>query len=218
MGFRDPITDVATGADVTALEAITNAVKAKTDNLPAAPANEAGKVSTVDSRVTGAAALEATAQSIKTKTDLIGASVATAPSYRLKAATADGYQTYPALANAVSVVAGGAAWTWGSWAEIVAALPWEAYVVGLMIHAPGSGSNDPATVAIGAGAAASEVVKAVIPFELRTDAGLLHAVMLPIPILVANGARLAARSADSDGFTTYKVKLIVVRASDLEAF
>lgn len=60
------------GPTRTAAEAARDASQALDARVPNSPANEAGKVATVDSRVTGAAALEATAQVIKAKTDIAG--------------------------------------------------------------------------------------------------------------------------------------------------
>lgn len=216
MGFRDPITDVATGTDISNVETLVNTVKAKTDNLPAAPANEAGKVATVDSRVAGPAALEATAQSIKTKTDTLGTTTGL-PSYRQKA-SGTGPVSYPQGGAVFPAVGVG---SFGAYSELVANIPSAMYLRQVLIafDTTASGWN---RIQVAKGAAGNEVViwETTLYALYKSQAGLLSTTVLPVadPIVLASGTRLAIRSSAQSSSLNFVAYVVCIPQADLEAF
>lgn len=238
MGFRDPITDVATGTDISNVETLVNTVKAKTDNLPATPANEAGKVATVETRVAGAAALEATAQSIlalidtevaailaavdtevaaiKAKTDTLGVTTGL-PGYRVKSAPTSGVVKASGSTSTIPQPTSGAGSnTWGSYAEIIASTAWDAYVIGAYFWTLNIAQG---LAQFARGGAGSETPFLEVVDRLTTNAGQhAHLQTCPIPFFIPAGTRLSVRSLDSIGNYTHYGDLLLVRASDLEAF
>lgn len=113
----------------------------------------------------------------------------------------------------VTLTAGGSTYAYGSWAQLIASVVADLYIVGIY------GLGTPSTqqfVQIGTGAAASEVVKT----EVRIPAGATAGSFMPLNdrIPVAAGTRIAARYADSDlAGRTCTVQLLCERQVDLSA-
>lgn len=212
MGFGNPLTNVATQSDLSTVESKVDSVKTKTDNLPAAPANEAGKVSTVETRVTGTTALEATAQSIKTKTDALGLLGGT----RIKAAASTGQIILPSGADQINL-SPGSGWSFTAWSEVSAGLAYDVYLVAASMFCSTGAGGPYHQVQIGTGAAASEVSKLEVGNYVNSTSPQVYLYPFFTPLFVPSGTRLAARARAAAG-CGIQLYLLAVRASDLEAF
>lgn len=110
--------------------------------------------------------------------------------------------TYPS-ASAVSVTAGGGAWTYGSWTEIIPASTY-AYPLLLTGARVSRDSAISAQVEIGIGAASAEVAYEKIPVPARTRLAAF-AGDLSRPLYVRPNERVAVRIAANTASTAYDV-------------
>jgi len=129
------------------------------------------------------------------------------------------YHTLPepdgagAAGAAVAVTNNVAADTWGAYAQIAATVGAnDIYIVGVQIINLSAAAQF--TIAIAKGAAAAEVDIALIPIEASAANTPSYLVILPYPIRVAAGTRVAARGQDDTGGSlTSAVKLLYISAN-----
>lgn len=129
-----------------------------------------------------------------------------------------GYQVYPSAAAGVSPSNAGVAWANGTWSQVVASTAANIFIVGVSFGAEASSFE--AEIDIGVGAAGAEVSKVTIPHTQRavSSAGFTvsQVVMLPDPIAVASGTRIAARVRSSSTSNEPElIKVIYVNQSDM---
>ena len=136
---------------------------------------------------------------IKTKTDTIAASpVSTASATTTGVIVEDGATGTP---NIVAVTSSASANTFGAWAEIDASASANSWICTISIYQTTNTVATKKVIEIGTGAGGAEATKIRESFCLyRTAAAsdLMYPVILvlPIPIKVASGVRIAARMAD----------------------
>ena len=113
------------------------------------------------------------------------------------------YGTLPDGAAAV-VLTGGAAWVYGVWAQIVATVG-AADVLLAAVYGENLSAATDYDVDIGSGAGAAEVHLAAVPIFTGVSG------VLPFPILIAAGTRLAGRTRSlAGGADTIAVKVGVI--------
>lgn len=189
MGFSPVIQPV----DLSTVTTPLSLVKAKTDNLPAAPADEAGKIATVEADVAG-----------------LGTYV------RIKSAAATGQSSFYTAADPLGGLLTAGTNAYGAWLEMTASAVWDMYIGALYFSSPSSAV--PFMIQIGLGAAGSESPKVATRFGVVTAAGMVIPMPLAIPLFVPQGTRVAMRAAASAGTPTCRADAQIIRASDLETF
>jgi len=126
------------------------------------------------------------------------------------------YKTYPAGGAPTGIVSSTTAWSYGSWAEVIAAgaINTTFWLVGYMIIHEQAVSVS-AQLSIGIGAAASETEIVYLPYRhayVTAQGSLLHqTVMLPILYRIVANTRVAARIRDHEAVArNYSVYLLVI--------
>lgn len=133
-----------------------------------------------------------------------------------------GYQTVPDRAAGVSIASSASANTYGTSTQITAGLAYDAYLVGALMGSPGAGAGD-AYAQLGIDLGPSGNVQTVadlklMAFDSVTATGNIGQtpVMLPYPIFVPAGMRVAAKTARSVATAvSYLVHLIFVPAAEV---
>lgn len=121
----------------------------------------------------------------------------------------NGYDVLPSLGQGAQMTSGGAN-AYGAWLELSAALPVAAHIVGFQLTAGTAATY--MQLQLGTGAAAAEVAVLTAKVDgLTIDAP----VILPFPVAVANGVRLAARFAESSGAKTARVSVLYIDQAKL---
>jgi hypothetical protein len=112
--------------------------------------------------------------------------------------------------------------TYGGWAQLSASAPADLFIVGFRLYKQSSSNVVYVNVDIGTGAAASETSVGELCSGYddvvggTAEASIMQ--LLPYPIPVASGTRIAARTADSlTASVSHRIVLICVNQADLEA-
>ena len=113
--------------------------------------------------------------------------------------------TLPTGANATAAT-GGAAWTWGAYAQVIATTLMDLYIVGVSVTPTTVDINYEFRIARGAGGA--EVVLAVLSVSAH-DANTCHHYDLPYPLYIQIGQRLAVGCREDTGAGVIDIKLRV---------
>lgn len=136
--------------------------------------------------------------------------------------TGNSFKTHPSAANSPAIAAGGGAWSAGSWTQIIASTPEAQYLMGVAMIAANNGAIPMSgQLDIGVGAAASESIRATVPFFHPVTAAHVtqsYVPLAPFPILIPNATRLSGRYQCSTASQTIYVQLLMMDAADLEAF
>ncbi len=127
----------------------------------------------------------------------------------------DGYEVYPAAAAGVDPASSGGTWTNGAWSQVVASTGSAIYVVGFTVGGAANAAGE-FEMDIGTGAAAAEAVKATTASWMDSAILMDFVTMLPYPIAVASGTRIAVRQRSSSTVArVVNVKLIYVEQANL---
>ena len=120
----------------------------------------------------------------------------------------DGTSGTPSI---VAVATNAAANTFGSWVELDTSASADSWLRGINVGLSGNWANNTNVIEIGTGAAASEASKARISFY--TAAGIFTGLFtLSIPIKIASGTRIAARTACGGGGQTIQVGISIYQS------
>lgn len=140
------------------------------------------------------------------------------PSYRIKSNPTGVVYLGPAPSDSPNVSPGAYNGSMGSWVELTAALGYAAYLCAVIVRA--ANSDDALHVEIGTGAAGAEKVVARVCSSNSSGSVVATDIRVWPLAYLPSGARVAAR-AQSLSYSTPaagRVALVLVRASDLEAF
>lgn len=133
---------------------------------------------------------------------------------------APGYFQIPTGPAVGTTATSGAANTFGAWAQMIASTAAALYIVGVAARIV-SNAVTYVTIDIGVGAAASEVSQGMVHVKLQTDTSGDNDnwghVILPFPIPVASGVRIACRSGDSVGGLGCVIALTCIAQANLVA-
>ncbi len=141
---------------------------------------------------------------IKTKTDTIaGSSVSIASATTTGVIVADGTTGTP---NIVTVQSGDAN-TFGNWVQLDASVSADSWLCCVTVGQNGTWFAGGNTVEIGIGAAPNEATKVRFSFYTSASQYLTFVYTIPIPIKVANGTRIAARTAIANPTVNMKISI-----------
>lgn len=174
------------------------AVKTKTDNLPASPANEA--TLTAMKQKDTSPAFNSDTDSLEALREAIAASAA--PLYTDTGTIVE--DTTTGIPKIVSVNTAAGANTFGAWVEFDTAVSADSYVCSIMVSGDFAADIRNYCVELGVGANGSEVTKVRFSFRTLqiTNEGIANPAVvytLSIPIKVASGLRIALRMSCSLG-------------------
>ena len=125
-----------------------------------------------------------------------------------------GYFLIPTNTVGTSLTAAGSPGTYGSYAQITAATTEAIYIVGVSLFSGTNTTYAQVMLAIGGSGAESGITEVVAPSTPAAN-DLAMIVMLPYPIAVASGIRIAAKAATGGNSESVAIHLMCIAQADL---
>ncbi len=116
------------------------------------------------------------------------------------------YSLYPTLADGVVVTSGAGVYVMGAYVQIIPAntITKAFYITSIFLNRVSGNAGFEVEVATGAAASESKIATVFVRTDILTCSNVC---VLPIPIKVASNTRISARSADSTGSLTVRVRI-----------